>query len=239
MKISGAYGGALNNILSDKKKNMEQLSSGKKLNRASDDVAGLGISERLESQTNEFATKTRALQNKISFFQSGDTGLKSVNSNLTQLKELSVQYKNDTLSSSDKEIIQNQANEIVSSIDDVLKNTEFNTKKVLSDMSIEDLGLKDFSLDDDSIMNVIDNASKQISEKRSEFSAETNRLESEVKRLQVASENSLAANSRIEDADMLLSIMNKTKGEILEEANMAVNAQSQFSQQRILDILKD
>ncbi|BDU49911.1 flagellin [Haliovirga abyssi] len=239
MKISGAYGGALYNILADKDKSMKELSSGKKLNSASDDAAGLGISKKLEAQSKEFAAKIKNYQTQMSFYQVGDSALEQTTDNLNKLRELAVQYNNDTLSDSDKNIIKEQAKQILEDIDTTANSTEFNSKKVVEDFSSNNLGIEKKSLFSEGFLKKLDEALQKVTDKRSEFGSEVNKLQSEVARTRVAHENSVAANSRIEDTDMLASMLNNTKSQILEQSNLAVTAQANLSQQRILDILKD
>lgn len=239
MKISGAYGGALYNILADKEKSIRELSSGKKLNRASDDAAGLAISQKLEAQSKEFSSKIKNYQTQMSFYQVGDSGLGDISKNINSLRELAVQYNNDTLSESDKNIIKEQAKGILNEIDDIANFTEFNTKKVIDNFNSTNLGLEKSSLFSEGFLEKLDKAMKKLNDKRGEFGSKINQLKSEIAKSRIAYENSVAANSRIEDTDMLLSMLNNTKSQILEESNLAVTAQSNLSQQRILSILKD
>lgn len=236
--IGGAYGrGSMLSGLSEK--SARELSSGKKLNSASDNVADSGISQRLEAQEKEFAAKVRNIQNQISSYQVTDSGLGSISDNLGELREMSVQAQNGTLSDSDKEILQGNAKQILEGINETSEGTEFNTQKLLADFTTSDLGVEELQISNDGALKIIDDALKIVREKRGETGAKVNALNSEATRLKVAGENSAAANSRISDADMLVSIMNSTKEQILGEVNIAVTAQSNLSQERILSILKD
>lgn len=239
MKISGAYGGALYSILADKEKSIKELSSGKKLNSASDNVVGLGISNKLEAQSKEFATTIKNYQTQMSSYQVGDSALGQITDNLNKLKELVVQYDNGTLSDSDKNIIKEQANQILKDIDNTAKSTEFNSKKVIEDFSSNNLGISKESLFSEGFLKKVDSALQKITDKRSEFGSKVNQLQNEVAKTRVAYENSVAANSKIEDTDMLASMLNNTKSQIAEQSNLAVTTQANLSQRRIMDILKD
>src|SRR3954464_2292953 len=82
-------------------KSMEKLSSGYRINRASDDAAGLAISEKLRGQIGGVAQANRNAGDAISLVQTGEGALNEVHSMLQRVRELAVQYKNGTLSTSD------------------------------------------------------------------------------------------------------------------------------------------
>lgn len=237
--IGGAYGRSGMNLSGTSEKTARELSSGKKLNSASDNVADLGISQRLEMQEKEFSAKVRNIQNQISSYQIIDSGLGSITENLGELKELAVQAQNGTLTDSDLEILQGNASQILAGIEDTAEGTEFNTQKLISEFTTSNLGIESLKLNNEGALKQIDDALKKVLDKRGETGAKVSSLNSETMRLKVAKENSIAANSRISDADMLLAIMNNTKETILGEAKNAVSAQSNLSQERILTILKD
>ncbi len=237
MKIAGAYGGANYKVLSEKNKATEKLSTGKTLNKATDNITNMSISKRLESQTGVIGKKLENMQNEISSYQVSDSGLESIEDNINDLKELSVKYNAGTLNESDKEFLQNQANKILDEIDSTAKETKFNTKKVISEFDTEGLGLSKDSLGSGAL-DSLEKASETVSQKRGEIGSKAKLSEAKTLKLKVAQENSLAASSRIEDSDMLVETLKNTTSKILEESNLAVTAQSGLSQERIMDILK-
>lgn len=243
MKITGAYGGASYGNLSvlekGSSKTAKELSTGKKVNAAEDDAAGMSILQKTEAQSKEYSVKIRSLQNEISSYQAGDSGLESMAKNINILKELAVKAGNDTLSDSDKDDIKAQAESILEEIDGLSSSTEVNTKKVLENYSVEKLGLSGASINDSDIIEKLDKALETVVEGRGDFGTKINASGNEAARLAIANENSTAAISKIEDADMLISMMNNTKNKIMQESNNAVNVQAKISQQRVLDILKD
>ena len=84
---------------SDKlRKSMERLSSGYRINRAADDAAGLAISEKLRGQISGLAQAQRNTQDAVSLVQTAEGALNEVHSMLQRVRELAVQYKNGTLS---------------------------------------------------------------------------------------------------------------------------------------------
>src|SRR5215475_1265619 len=86
-------------------KAMEKLSSGYRINRASDDAAGLAISEKLRGQIGGLAQAQRNAQDGISLVQTAEGALTEVHSMLQRVRDLKVQYQNGTNSSDDKDAI--------------------------------------------------------------------------------------------------------------------------------------
>jgi flagellin len=112
-------------------KSMEKLSSGYRINRAADDAAGLGISEKMRSQISGLDQAQRNAQDGISMVQTAEGALSEVHSMLERVRDLKVQIGNDTLADSDKESIGAEVKQIASEIGDILSKTEFNGKKLL------------------------------------------------------------------------------------------------------------
>src|SRR4051794_23674353 len=112
-------------------KSMEKLSSGYRINRAADDAAGLGISEKMRSQISGMDQAQRNAQDGISMVQTAEGALSEVHSMLERVRDLKVQIGNDTLADSDKESIGAEVKQIASEIGDILSKTEFNGKKLL------------------------------------------------------------------------------------------------------------
>src|SRR5262245_36002235 len=111
-------------------KSMEKLSSGFRINRAADDAAGLGISEKMRGQIGGLSQAQRNAQDGISLVQTAEGALGEVHSMLERVRDLKVQFNNGTLDDKDKESISSEVLEIAKEIDDILSDTEFNGKKL-------------------------------------------------------------------------------------------------------------
>src|SRR3954447_26559473 len=96
---------------------MERLSSGYRINRAADDAAGLAISEKLRGQIGGLGQAERNVQDAVSLVQTAEGSLSEVHSMLQRVRELAVQYKNGTLSSSDQSAIQSEVNMLASEVE--------------------------------------------------------------------------------------------------------------------------
>jgi flagellin len=107
-------------------KSMEKLSSGYRINRAADDAAGLAISEKMRAQIGGLAQAQRNAQDGISLVQTAEGSLNEVHSMLQRVRDLKVQYLNDTLSSGDKAAIVSEVTALAKEITDIGAKTEFN-----------------------------------------------------------------------------------------------------------------
>jgi len=113
-------------------KSVEKLSSGLRINRAADDVAGLGISEKLRAQVRGYNQAVRNAQDGISLIQTGEGALVEVHSMLQRMRELAVQASNGTLSTADRDSIGVEAKALWDEIDRVSDTTKFNGVALLS-----------------------------------------------------------------------------------------------------------
>src|SRR6058998_3955838 len=113
-------------------KAMERLSSGYRINRAADDAAGLSISEKLQAQINGLDQAGRNSQDAVSLVQTAEGSLDEVHEMLQRVRELAVQYKNGTLSTSDRSAIQSEINQLSSEIERIGSTVQFNGVMLLN-----------------------------------------------------------------------------------------------------------
>ena len=111
---------------------MTRLSTGSKINSASDDAAGLAIAQRMTSQVNGLNMAIKNANDGISLTQSVEGALVEVSDMLQRLRELSVQAANDTNVGTDRKAIQEEVDLLVAEITRVSDNTRFNNQKVLN-----------------------------------------------------------------------------------------------------------
>ncbi len=103
-----------------------RLSSGLRINSASDDAAGLAISDRMTAQVNGLNQAARNANDGISLAQTADGALSSVSDNLQRIRQLAVQSANATNSASDRASLQLEVTQLQSEIDRVATQTQFN-----------------------------------------------------------------------------------------------------------------
>ena len=110
---------------------LERLSSGLRINSATDDAAGLAISERFTSQIRGLDQAARNANDGISLAQTAEGSLQEVTSNLQRIRELAVQSANSSYSSTDRAALQLEASQLISEIDRVAQQTNFNGVNLL------------------------------------------------------------------------------------------------------------
>ena len=110
---------------------MERLSTGKRINSAKDDAAGLAISSRMTSQVRGLSAAMRNANDGISLAQTAEGAMGEIGNMLQRMRELAVQSANGTLSASDRTAIQAEVIELSAQIGDVANRTTFNGVKLI------------------------------------------------------------------------------------------------------------
>jgi flagellin len=113
-------------------KSLEKLASGFRINRSSDDAAGLQISEGLRSQIRGSDKARDNVQDGMNILNTADGTLEGVTENLQRMRELTVQGANDTLGVQQRNAINTEMTQLAREIDRIVKATEFNGKKLLT-----------------------------------------------------------------------------------------------------------
>ena len=111
---------------SQQAKATEKLSSGYKINRAADDAAGLAISEKMRKQIRGLTQASANAQDGISAVQTAEGALTEVHDMLQRMNELAVKAANGTNSTSDRQTIQDEVDQLLTEIDRVAETTKFN-----------------------------------------------------------------------------------------------------------------
>ena len=111
---------------------MQQFSTGKRINRASDDSAGLAIRETMTAQITGLNTAIKNANDGISLLQTADGALSETSSLLQRMRELAVLAVNDTYSSTQKTAMSTEYVALGAQIDQIATNTQFNGTAVLS-----------------------------------------------------------------------------------------------------------
>ena len=109
----------------------EKLSSGYKINRAADDAAGLSISEKMRKQIRGLDQASANAEDGISSVQTAEGALQEVTDMLQRMNELAVQAANGTNSTTDRQYIQDEIDQLVTEVDRVSETTKFNETYLL------------------------------------------------------------------------------------------------------------
>ncbi len=112
-------------------KSLTRLSTGLRINSASDDAAGLAISEKFKSQTRSLEQARRNGNDGVSLIQTAESSVEQMQGILGRMRELSVQSSNGTLSSSDRDFLQSEFSSLRTELDRIADTTEFNGKSLL------------------------------------------------------------------------------------------------------------
>ncbi|MFT4767507.1 MAG: flagellin [Glaciecola sp.] len=121
----------LNSSQNDVATSLQRLSSGLRINSAKDDAAGLAISERFTAQIRGLNQAARNASDGISLAQTAEGDLAQITNNLQRIRELSVQSANATNSSSDRQALQAEVDQLVAEIDRVAVQSNFNGVNLL------------------------------------------------------------------------------------------------------------
>jgi flagellin len=249
-------------------KSLEKLSSGFRINRASDDAAGLAISEGLRSQAGGLKVAARNAQDGVSVVQTAEGALNEVHSILQRGRDLQVQAANGSNNQDSLDAINAELTALGEEITAIGDRTSFNGVKLLDgtgdlqfqvgansseqlqvNLTTVDLagaaaalsgaaGANTGGVGSTSSIADIDTQIKAVSGERAKLGASQNRLEHTINNLNVSVENLSASESRIRDTDMAQEMMSFTRSQILSQAGTAMLAQANQSQQGVLSLLR-
>jgi flagellin len=244
----------LTNTRAGVEKATSRLSSGRRINSAKDDAAGLAISDRMNSRIRGLNQAGRNANDGISLAQTADGALGESTNILQRMRDLAVQSSNGIYNDADRQSMNEEFTQLQSELDRIAGETTFNGKNILdgsmesganfqvganADQSINvsvggasqaDLGTDSLDIltgeNAQNAIGAVDEAISSISVERGELGSYLNRFESAISNLDNVVENVAASKSRISDADMAAEVSNMLKNRILEQAGVSVQAQA-------------
>jgi flagellin len=246
----------------------ERLSTGKRINSAVDDAAGLAISQTLTSKVNGLNQAVRNTNDGISVVQIAEGALDEVTSILQRMRDLAVQAANDSLSTTERGYLQTEQGKLADALDDVAGAAKFGSTALLDgsftaksfQIGADNGDTLSFSIDGISTgaltvsssgdvslstaglastaISTIDAALGAVASDRATLGAIQSQLESTVRNLANVAENTAAARSRILDTDYAAETANLTKAQILQQASTAILAQANAQPQSVLSLLQ-
>lgn len=248
-------------------KNFARLSSGFRINDASDDAAGLGIVKSMNAQVRSMAVAERNTNDGISMTQTADGGAEQIHEIMTRMRELSVQASNGNLATNDYTNLDTEFQANLSEIDRVASSTQFNGISLLSGASasrnfqvgigtaatdriavsfggadaaglaVSGNSLTSFANAQTSI-TALDAGIQSLSTKREGFGSSLNRFGFAVAALQSQQTNMSAAVSRIRDVDIASETAMMSKNQVLTQAGAAILKQANQSPQLAMQLLQ-
>jgi flagellin len=245
---------------------MERLSSGKQINSAADDAAGFAIAERMTAQIRGLNMAAKNANDGLSMLATIENATNDVTDMLHRMRELAVQAVNDTNSGTDRSYLNNEVQSLISEINRVSSDTEYNGAAVLNgDLSAAafQVGTEsgqtitfsvasvdaetlfagvsvgvDTAENAESALSTITTAIETVASNRATYGALQNRLEYTVSNLLNVAEFTTAARSRIEDADFAAESARLAKAQVLQQTGTAMLAQANASQQLALSLFR-
>jgi flagellin len=245
-----------------------RLSSGMRINSASDDAAGLGIAKAMNAQVTSYKVAERNTNDGISMLQTADGGADQIDGLMTRMRELAVQSSNGSISSNDQANLNTEYQQNVQEIDRIAGSTQFNGINLLAgtattktfqvgigtaatDHVAVSFGGADVNnllgttpTDVTSVTNAqaaitaIDAGIQSLSTVRAGFGAATNRFSNTVSNLQTMQTNTSASLSRIQDADIASETATLSKNQVLSQAGAAILTQANATSQLATTLLR-
>lgn len=241
----------------------EKIASGKRINKAADDAAGLSISESFKSQVRGLSVAERNIQDGISLIQVADGAMDEITKTLHRIKEISVEASNGTLTSEDRSALEEEFNQLNKNIDTIADETEFNGIKLLNedksltikvkdnpdtfyeltlfDSSTNALGLDIASLGTASgaseTISKVDNALNKVMENRTVLGVHSNNLQSCFNDANNSKLNLTSSVSQIEDIKMATAVMQAVKDNLLINSNQSMLVSARQNNENVNSVL--
>ena len=228
--------------------------------RVTDDPAGSAIAQKHLSQAKGYEQGVRNGEDGLSAVKTADEALSNITGSLQRIRELSVQASSTAIySDSDRQSMQKEIDQLKEHITSIARDTQFNTKHLLDgsmadmhlalnpqggglsikmeDMTLENLGIKDYSVTGKFDITTIDDALEKVSSARSSLGAQSNAVEVSVNTSNISSENMVSSMSSIENIDVGQYMTEQKKGTIMQQYGYFVQSQKMQQQQDMISKL--
>ncbi len=230
-----------------------RMASGSRITRASDDPAGLAISDNMTATIRSMGQAMRNAQDAISLIQIFEGGTTEIDNMLVRIRELAMHSANETLGVQERRMLDNEAQELKREITRIARTTVYADRELLAGESLHlefqvglnnnperdrivfDLGHKE---DAQNSLDLLDQALGRVNELRARIGASQNRLQSTLNSQGVFLENLSAARSRIRDTDMAEESTANAREAILRQAGVAVLSQANETPKLALSLLR-
>ena len=245
---------------------MERLASGKRINSASDDAAGMAVAAKIRADVRSLDQAVRNANDAVSLINTYDGAAAEIETMLVRMRELAVQASNGTYEDADRDQAQLEFGYLQDEIDRIANNTKFNRQALAASasnsftfqigpttadtLSVSFDGLSAAALSVSSgftissqsaalsAVSAVDNALANLASVRSEAGSYSNRLSYTINNLMSVSQRQKEALSGIEDADYAAESANLARGSVLAQAGTAMLAQANQAPQYILALLR-
>ena len=255
----------LGNSYDNLAKSIERLSSGLRINSAKDDAAGLAVRELMRADIAVTKQGSRNAMDAISMLQTMEGAMGTVDSILIRMKELAEQASTGSYSDQQRNIMNNEFEQMVAEIDRIATTTNFNSINMLnsasgtnsihfgvnSSIDVNSVDIQSAALGIDSgtasistasaaqtALGLVDTAIQLKDSARASFGYMMNRLESTNEVLNIQAENMMASESRISDVDVATEMAALTRNQVLSQAGVSMLGQANSMPQMALNLLR-
>ncbi|HOT72351.1 MAG TPA: flagellin [Anaerohalosphaeraceae bacterium] len=249
-------------------KSVERLSSGLRINSSKDDAAGLAVRELMRADIAVIKQGSRNAMDAISMLQTMEGAMGSIDAVLIRMKELAEQAATGSYSEQQRNIMNNEFEQMMAEIERIATTTNFNSINMLDNSgssnihfgvnsfievnSVDVRPAKLFDIADSAKISIagadgtkaqaaltlVTEAIQRKDSARASFGYMMNRLESTNEVLNIQAENLMAAESRISDVDVATEMAALTRNQVLAQAGVAMLAQANTMPQMALTLLQ-
>ena len=247
---------------------IQELSSGSRISNPSNDAAGVAVSGNMTAQISRLTAATQASQDVVSYAQTADGFLSTIQQQLSRMSELAQSATNGAFGSADLTDYNTEFSDIVNQISTIFSNADFDGAKIFSGTnatngitvaidasgttdslaaptvtSLTDLGLSTSSTIStttaaESMITTLNSAITSLTSARAHVNADISKFNFYVQNQQTESTNLQAANSRIADVDVATESTMLAQDNILQQASTSMLAQANSSQSSLLTLLR-
>ncbi|MBK9576102.1 MAG: flagellin FliC [Fibrobacteres bacterium] len=254
---------SLDRTTANTRTSLERLSTGLRINRASDDAAGLSVSEGLRSQIRGNQMAQRNANDGMAMLQIADSGTQQITDNLQRMRELAVQAANGAYTNTDRGFLEQEYSALASEVNRIAVATTYNGVQLLSSTTALSFRVSSAASGTGATISFtpsnlatglsfggistqttattavtsVDTVINTVLGLRSKIGATMNRLESTVSNLGDMVTNLLDADSRIRDTDFAFESMQFSRNQILTKSGESMLAQSNMLPSAILKLM--
>ena len=239
----------------------ERLAAGRRIVRAADDSAGLAISKRLEAAVRGNAQGERNLADGRSLVRTAEASLQASQDTIGRMRELGIQAQNGTLSAADRDVIQQEYDQLAAQLDQTARGANFGGRNLLdgsvqgagairitdgdggdTDVEIADagaaaLGVQGLDVSDPGSIAALDAAQDRLSNQRAQLGALDNTFSRQEQQLATERINAEEARARIEDVDVAREVAESTRARILSDLTLAGQRIADGNRGRVMELL--
>lgn len=196
---------------------ISQLSSGKRINSASDDPAGFAVAEKMNGLLNQLKQESMNAEDMRNFHNFVESAIAQDQNLLQRIRQLIVQSSSGILNSEEREYIQTEIDQLLKQINMNARFLQFNTISIIPDLTTQNLGLDavDVIRNANNSMGIVDDAMTKLTKKRIIRGVQSNVLTFQIEGKSYQYINLQRTESNISDLDMAEGISNLIKNSVL------------------------